>query len=104
MSISDMDGKTAVMGIFGSLLAYMFYGRIQDASDIQSLKQEMIQVKTEQVDLWSKYNDDIKEKGQMMMNMANYMIEEEKAKGELGKEISRVELENIKAWLEHSRE
>jgi len=77
-------------------MAYMFYGRIEDASNIQTIQQEIIQIKSEQRDLWGKYNADIDEKGAMMMNMANYMIEQEKVHSELRQETSRVELELTK--------
>jgi len=101
MSISDIDQKTMAMGVMASLMAYMFYGRIQDASDIQAIKQELIQLKTEQVDLWGKYNDDIKEKSQMMMTMANYMIEQEITHGEMEGKINEVELNSTERWLEY---
>ena len=101
MSISDIDQKTAVMGIMGSLMAYMFYGRIQDASDIQSLQQVVVQLKGEQVDLWGKYNEDIKEKGELMFKVADYVIEQEIKRGEADKEMSRIELDNTKQWLEY---
>ena len=96
MSITDIDSKTAVMGVMGSLMAYMFYGRIQDASDIQSLQQVVIQLKGEQVDLWGKYNEDIKEKGEMMFKFADYMMAEEKEKMRLERMIYELELEVAK--------
>lgn len=96
MSLSDIDSKTAIMGVFGSLLAYMFYGRIQDASDIQSLQQVVVQLKSEQVDLWGKYNEDIKEKGEMMFKVADYMMEEEKEKMRLERMIYELKLEIAK--------
>lgn len=88
--------RQAVLAVMGSLMAYNFYGRIEDAANIQAMQQEIKQIKGEQRDLWGKYNADIDEKGQMMMNMANYMIEQEKVHSELRQETSRVELELAK--------
>ena len=96
MSLSDIDQKTAVMGIMGSLMAYNFYGRIEDAANIQSMQQEIIQLKGEQRDLWGKYNADISEKTSMMMDMADYMFEQERVHGELQQEINQVELNYYK--------
>ncbi len=96
MSLSVIDQKQAAMAIMGSLMAYNFYGRIEDAANIQAMQQEIIQLKSEQRDLWGKYNDNEKEKGAMMMNMADYMIEQEKVHSELRQETSRVELELTK--------
>ena len=101
MSLTDIDAKTAAMGVMGSLMAYMFYGRIEDASNIQALQQAEIQAKSERVDWWGKWNDKIKDDQDKMFKMADYMIEQEKEKAALAKEIQRVELENERQWKEY---
>lgn len=101
MSISDIDSKTAVMGVFGSLLAYMFYGRIQDASDIQALKQEMEQVKSEQRDIWTKYNIDQEQEMLIFQKSAEFMVLDANQKADIKAEIKRVELDNTARWLDY---
>lgn len=92
--------KNAVLMIMGSLMAYNFYGGIDATSINKSQEGEIVQLKSEQRDLWGKYNDDIKEKMEMIQSMGDYMIEQEKEKSRLQEEISRIELENNKKWEE----
>ena len=98
---SKINMNNAVMAIMGSLLAFMFYGRIQDAADIIALKGEVIQAKSELRDVWGKYNDAGK---QMMDFMINDAREKEQIK-ELIKDselkAKDVQLENQERWLEY---
>lgn len=100
MSADNGWQRQAVLAVMGSLMAYNFYGRIEDAANIQSMKQEIVQLKSETRDIWTKYNADIKEKTDMMMKMADYMISNEQRFGEVDQRISEVELNNIKRWLD----
>jgi hypothetical protein len=91
---SKMNMTNAVMAIMGSLLAFMFYGRIQDAADIVKLKNEVEQHGSELRDVWGKYND----AGEMMMN---FRIEDAREKEQIKEKMIQVQLENEKEWKEY---
>ena len=100
----NMDGKTAMMAIMGSLMAFLFYGRIQDAADIVKLNGEVEQHDGELRDVWGKYNT----AGAQMMN---FMIQDAREKEQI-KELIKdaqlqakdVQLENQDRWLEYWKE
>jgi predicted Holliday junction resolvase-like endonuclease len=93
-----------VIAIMGSLLAFMFYGRIQDSADIVSLKGQVKQHDSELEDVWNKYND---AGTQMMDFMINDAREKEQIK-ELIKDAQLqakdVELSNLERWLNYWKE
>ena len=93
MPLTDIDGKTATMAIMGSLLAFMFYGRIQDAADIVALKGEVEQHDGELRDVWGKYNV----AGAQYME---HMIEDAREKEQLKEMILQVKLEEANRELE----
>ncbi len=100
MSLSNIDSKTAVMAIFGSLLAFMFYGRIQDASDIVMLKEKVAQGESERRDWWTKWNEQIAKDMANFEKMANFMIEDARQKEALKEEILKLDLKIAERELE----
>ena len=86
------DSTQILMAIIGSLTAFMFYGRIQDASDIQSIKQEQVDQSSQLRDIWGKYND----AGAQMMN---FMIEDARQKEQIKEQILQVKLEEANREL-----
>lgn len=47
----------SVVAILGSLIAFLFYGHIELASEVHSLQTTVEQSKGELKDIWTKYND-----------------------------------------------
>lgn len=92
MALSEIDGKTATMAIMGSLLAFMFYGRIQDAADIVRLNGEVKQAKSELRDVWGKYNS----AGEQYMQ---HMIQDAREKEQIKEQILQVKLEEANREL-----
>jgi len=99
--MSDGWQRNAVLGIMGSLMAFNFYGGIDSTSTNKSQDKEIVQMKGELRDLWEKYNENAKEKGELGMKAADYMIDQEIRHGAIEKEVSRVELENKQEWLDY---
>lgn len=97
MALENIDSNQIIMGIFGSLLAFMFYGRIQDAADIVKLTGEVEQHKGELRDVWGKYND----AGKTMMD---FMIEDARQKEQIKEEILKVRLEEANRELEQLKQ
>lgn len=93
MSLEKIDTNQIVLGIFGSLLAFMFYGRIQDAADIVQIKEKVEQGDGERLDLWTKYN---KAGAQYM----EHMIEDAREKEQIKEQILQVKLEEANRELE----
>jgi hypothetical protein len=94
MSLEKIDTNQIVMAIFGSLLAFMFYGRIQDAADIVQLKEKVEQGDGERIDLWSKYNA----AGAQYMK---HMIEDAREKEQIKEQILQVKLEEANRELDY---
>jgi len=94
MPLENIDTNQIVMGIFGSLLAFMFYGRIQDAADIVKLTGEVEQHGSELRDVWGKYN----EAGKTMMD---FMIDDARQKEQIKEQILQVKLEEANRELEY---
>lgn len=98
--MSDGWKQQALIAAVGSLTAFNFYGGIDSTSTNKSQDKEIIQMKSELRDLWGKYNENAREKIDMGMRMADYMIEQERIHGDIERKISDVELEATKQWLE----
>ena len=94
---NKMNMTNAVMAIMGSLLAFMFYGRIQDAADIIALKGEVGQAKSELRDVWGKYNS----AGAQFME---HMIEDAREKEQIKEMVKDAQLIETERWLEYWKE
>lgn len=92
----DMASKV-LMGILASLTAFMFYGRINDAAQIQLLLQEKEQAKSERVDIWGKYNVAGKE-------YMEHMIADAREKEQLKEQILQLDLKETERWMEYWKE
>jgi hypothetical protein len=97
--MGNFDTKTILMGIIGSLTAFMFYGRIQDASNIQTLQEKVEQGSGERADLWGKYNNDIEKKFEMYEKMADFMIKDANQKSEIKESVLNLKIEVLEREL-----
>ena len=52
----DLDKNIIIKDVGGSLIAFLFYGHIELASEVNALKTTVEQSKGELKDIWSKYN------------------------------------------------
>ena len=89
---SKITMANAIMAIFGSLLAFMFYGRIQDASDIIRLREQVDQLQTEQLDLWNKYNKHTE-------SQMKFMIQDAREKEKIKEIVKDIQLQETERWL-----
>lgn len=78
MSLNEIDGKTIAMGALASLVGYVFYGFINLQADFNSSETEQSQIKSEQRDLWDKYNQDLRDKVDFMKEYYSTRLEDEK--------------------------
>ena len=67
-----------VVAILGSLVAYVFYGFINLSADVKTMHPVMEQVKSEQDDIWRKYNSDQKDKVEFIKDYYQFKVDEEK--------------------------
>lgn len=78
-----------VVTILGSLVAYVFYGFINLSAEVKTMHPVIEQVKSEQNDLWSKYNENQKEKINFITDYYMFKVEQEKVWVEFYKEKSK---------------
>lgn len=96
MSMNDIDGKTMAMGALASLVGYVFYGfiNLQALVDTISTKQE--QVRTEQVNLWGKFNDDQADKFAFATEFWAFKVQEAEDKATAARELMEFKVEYYK--------
>jgi hypothetical protein len=95
--MGNIDTKTILMAIVGSLTAYVFYGHINLEAKVDTIQTKQNQVLSEQRDLWGKYND----AGEMI---TNFMINDAREKEQIKETIKDVELRESERWLEYWKE
>ena len=78
-----------VVTILGSLVAYVFYGFIALNALVQTLIPVIEQSKSEQRDLWNKYNKDQDSKIEFIKDYYEFKVDEEKRWVEFYREKQR---------------
>ena len=78
-----------VVAILGSLVAYVFYGFINLSAEVKTMHPVIEQVRTEQKDLWSKYNKDQDSKIEFIKDYYDFKVYEEKRWVEFYKEKTK---------------
>jgi len=78
-----------VVTILGSLVAYVFYGFINLSAEVKTMHPVIEQVRTEQKDLWNKYNKDQDSKIDFIKDYFKFKVDEEKRWVEFYKEKSK---------------
>lgn len=76
----------------GSLVAYVFYGFIGLSAEVKTLHPVINQMKSEQDDLWSKYNQDQNDKVSFIKDYYQFKVDEEKRWVEFYKEKQQYEI------------
>ena len=66
----------SVVAILGSLIAFLFYGHIELASEVHSLQTTVEQSKGELKNIWMKYNDGQKMFVNHSMNEMKYKVKQ----------------------------
>ena len=90
MSLADIDNKTVLMAVMGSLIGYVFYGFIELSAKVDTMATELHQVQSEQRDLWNKYNQDQQTKFDFAVKFYEYKLEQEQTWKEFYKDRSKL--------------
>lgn len=67
-----------VVAILGSLVAYVFYGFINLSAEVKTLHPVINQMKSEQDDIWKKYNKNQDDKIELIKDYYQFKVDEEK--------------------------
>lgn len=92
-----IDTNQILMAILGSLTAYVFYGHINLGAKVETIETKQEQVRSEQRDLWGKYNTS----GE---TITNFMINDAREKEQIKESIKEVQLQETTRWLEYWKE
>lgn len=96
MAIDEIDGKTIAMGALASLVGYVFYGFINLQALVDTVVTKQEQVRSEQRDLWSKFNIAQDEKFNMSTEFWAFKVQEAEDNANVKNELMLFKVEYYK--------
>ena len=92
----DIDGKTLAMGALASLVGYVFYGFIHLQALVDTVVTKQDQVRSEQRDLWNKFNQDQNSKFEFAVKFYEFKVQEAEDRAKAKEELLEFKVEVYK--------